>query len=42
MKSSQQIGAIVLAAGQGRRMGGPKWQLKIAGRSFLDHVLQTL
>lgn len=23
-------------------MGGPKWQLEIAGRSFLDHVLQTL
>jgi CTP:molybdopterin cytidylyltransferase MocA len=33
-----RIAAIVLAAGRGRRAGGPKALLRIAGTTFLEHV----
>jgi CTP:molybdopterin cytidylyltransferase MocA len=36
------ISAIVLAAGAGRRMGGPKALAPWAGGTFLDAVLETL
>jgi CTP:molybdopterin cytidylyltransferase MocA len=34
--------AIVLAAGEGRRMGGPKALVEIAGSTFLSRVVETL
>lgn len=36
------IGAIVLAAGKGERMGRPKALVEWDGRPFLAHVLETL
>jgi CTP:molybdopterin cytidylyltransferase MocA len=33
--------AIVLAAGDGRRLGGPKALASLGGRSFLAHVIET-
>jgi molybdenum cofactor cytidylyltransferase len=33
-----RIAAVLLAAGEGRRMGGPKALLPIQGRSFLAHL----
>lgn len=33
--------AIVLAAGMGRRFGGDKMAARLAGRSLLDHALDT-
>jgi molybdenum cofactor cytidylyltransferase len=33
--------AIVLAAGEGRRMGGPKALLPLRGTTFLSHVCRT-
>ena len=35
---AMRIVALVLAAGEGRRMGGPKALLRVAGTSFLAHV----
>jgi nicotine blue oxidoreductase len=37
-----RIAACVLAAGAGRRMGAPKADLRLAGRTFLEHWLETL
>lgn len=37
-----QIGAIVLAAGQGSRMGCPKVTSLLGGRWFVEHVLAAL
>jgi CTP:molybdopterin cytidylyltransferase MocA len=34
--------AIVLAAGEGRRIGGPKALLRVAGATFLAHVSRLL
>lgn len=36
------IAAVVLAAGRGSRMGGSKASVAVAGRTFLDRVLETL
>src|SRR6185436_9871447 len=36
------IGAIVLAAGKGERMGRPKVLVEWEGKSFLEHVLGSL
>jgi molybdenum cofactor cytidylyltransferase len=36
------IGAVVLAAGEGSRFGGPKQLAELAGRPLLEHVLITL
>jgi nicotine blue oxidoreductase len=36
------VAAIILAAGAGRRMGGPKALLSLGGRSFLAHAVATL
>lgn len=33
------IAAIVLAAGAGRRMGGPKTDLRLGGQTFLERIL---
>lgn len=38
----QTIAAVVLAAGQGRRFGGPKQLHPIGGRPMLELVLETL
>lgn len=37
-----QVAAIVLAAGEGRRMGGPKALLRIGGETFLAHCARGL
>ena len=37
-----RIAAVVLAAGRGRRAGGPKAVLRIGGATFLDHVVSRL
>ncbi|MDD5089204.1 MAG: nucleotidyltransferase family protein [bacterium] len=39
---AQDIGAVVLAAGQGRRIGRPKAFLSVGGVTFLQRVLRTL
>ena len=36
------IGAVVLAAGEGSRFGGPKQLAELDGRPLLEHVLITL
>ncbi len=36
------IGAVVLAAGEGSRFGGPKQLAELDGRPLLEHVLVTL
>ena len=36
------VGAVILAAGRGRRMGGPKHLLEIGGRTMLEHVARAL
>lgn len=35
------IGAVVLAAGSGRRMGGPKALLRIAGETLLERIAKA-
>jgi CTP:molybdopterin cytidylyltransferase MocA len=37
-----RIAAVVLAAGRGRRAGGPKASLRIGAVTFLDHALSLL
>ncbi len=37
-----QVGAIVLAAGSGTRMGMPKLRLQIGEKSYLEHILDAL
>jgi molybdenum cofactor cytidylyltransferase len=36
------IGAVVLAAGEGRRFGGPKQIAELRGRPLVDHVLEAI
>jgi len=36
------IGAVVLAAGEGSRFGGPKQLAELDGRPLLEHVLSTV
>lgn len=36
-----EIAGIILSAGASKRMGSPKWKLKIGGISFLDRILNT-
>jgi molybdenum cofactor cytidylyltransferase len=40
--STTRVAAIVLAAGQSRRMGFPKALLPIAGHTFVEHVVGAL
>jgi nicotine blue oxidoreductase len=37
-----QVAAVVLAAGEGRRMGGPKALLRVGGESFLARCVRGL
>ena len=37
-----RVGALILAAGEGRRMGRPKALLPLEGRTFLDVLLERL
>jgi CTP:molybdopterin cytidylyltransferase MocA len=37
-----RIGGLVLAAGEGRRFGGPKQLAPVAGRPLLEHALAAL
>jgi CTP:molybdopterin cytidylyltransferase MocA len=41
-QAARDIGAVILAAGSGRRIGGPKALLPLEGVSFLERVLRTL
>ena len=36
------VGAVVLAAGSGSRVGGPKLRMVVEGRSFLAHAVNIL
>ena len=41
--SQQQVSAVILAGGMGRRMGGQdKGQLELNGRPLIEHVLETI
>ncbi len=42
MISPDLIGAVILAAGNGSRMGGPKVRAQLGGETFLDRILRTL
>jgi len=42
MSQDVLIGAIILAAGKGERIGCPKWQLKWHGKTFLEMILLQL
>ena len=41
-RNTRQIGAVVLAAGQSRRMGAPKLVLPWGNRTVIEQVVQTL
>ncbi len=38
----QQLEGVILAAGESRRMGYPKPLLKIGGRTFIEHIAETM
>ncbi len=40
--SQKRIGGLVLAAGRSSRMGHPKPELQLDGRSFLEHCIEVL
>ena len=41
--SQQQVSAVILAGGMGRRMGGQdKGQLELSGRPLIEYVLETI
>jgi molybdenum cofactor cytidylyltransferase len=40
MEGHPRIGAVILAAGESRRFGGPKQLAMLDGKSLLEHVLQ--
>jgi molybdenum cofactor cytidylyltransferase len=42
MNKNINITALILAAGQGSRIGMPKWQLKFNGKSFLEIIKTKL
>jgi molybdenum cofactor cytidylyltransferase len=37
-----RVGAVILAAGRGERMGGPKWKLPVNGTTFLAQILRRV
>ncbi len=41
-KKEVSSAAIILAAGEGRRIGMPKWQIEYGGKTFLEIILQKL
>jgi molybdenum cofactor cytidylyltransferase len=41
MEAEQQVGAVILAAGESRRFGSPKQLAELEGRTLLDHVVAT-
>lgn len=36
------IAAIILAAGEGKRIGQPKWQIQYKGKTFLEIIIEKL
>jgi len=42
VSTTQDIGAVILAAGSGRRIGGPKALLPLEGETFFERVFRTL
>jgi len=41
LKAGDEFIGVILAAGASQRMGFPKWQAEIAGKSFLAHIVDT-
>ena len=41
-KKEPSLAAVIFAAGEGRRIGMPKWQIKYEGRTFLEIIYQKL
>jgi CTP:molybdopterin cytidylyltransferase MocA len=41
-KENIHLGAIILAAGNGARIGIPKLRLHIEGHSYIEHILGIL
>jgi molybdenum cofactor cytidylyltransferase len=40
MEAEQRVGAVILAAGESRRFGGPKQLAVLGDRTLLEHVLE--
>jgi len=40
MEAQQRVGAVILAAGESRRFGGPKQLAMLGDRTLLEHVLE--
>lgn len=40
MPTGPNVTAVILAAGRGRRFGGPKAMARLHGRTFLEHVVE--
>jgi molybdenum cofactor cytidylyltransferase len=41
-ESEPEIGGIILAAGEGRRFGGPKQLAQLNGRALVEHALEAM
>ncbi len=42
MEQNKKIAAIILAAGEGKRIGTPKWKLMLGDKTFLELILAKL
>jgi len=41
-QSKTKVAAIILAAGEGKRIGSPKWKLKFGDQTFLELIIEKL